>query len=261
MVALSIQHNPRSLPKTHAQVLLDNILCRASRLLVGKRTRSAVLIGVLVVKSLCAELVIAGSHCIVQAVADAVVLEKSPFNIVAYLLRQSEIVVLPAEIDMDSKSGRSPKEIQQLEKGQKLIDAMLAEYFSGRDDVTILTAAQRDALDKDMTRCRTTAAVTICRTKKADAVLLYTLQRFTEREGAEYSIISPASVSFDYKLIQAETGQILCSGIFNETQQPLLADMFQFLKKAKRGFKWLSAEELARDGFQQKIADCPYLKN
>ncbi len=176
------------------------------------------------------------------------------------LLPVRTIVVLPVEIDTDGQSSRSPKEMQQLEKGQKLVDTMLAEYFSGREDVALLTAGQRDSLDKDMTRCRTTAAVTICRTKQADAVLLCTLHRFTEREGNEYSIVSPASVAFDYKLIHAETGQTICSGVFNETQQHLLADMFQFFKKTQRGVKWLSAEELARDGLRQKIADCPYLK-
>ncbi|MFA6498556.1 MAG: hypothetical protein WC256_13035 [Desulfurivibrionaceae bacterium] len=176
------------------------------------------------------------------------------------LLPVKTIIVLPVEIVPDGQSSRSPKEIQQLEKGQKLVDTILAEYFSGREDISLLTPGQRDALDKDMNRCRTTAAVTICRTKQADAVFLFTLQRFTEREGTEYSIVTPASVAFDYKLIQAETGQTICSGVFNETQQPLLANMFQFFKKAQRGIKWLSAEELVRDGLQQKITDCPYLK-
>ncbi|OGR01601.1 MAG: hypothetical protein A2505_00645 [Deltaproteobacteria bacterium RIFOXYD12_FULL_55_16] len=170
------------------------------------------------------------------------------------------IIVLPVEIGRDSQSSRSPKETQQLEKGQVLLDNMLAEYFSGRKDIALLTPDQRDALEKEMIRCRTNAVVTICRTKIADAVLLCTVQRFIEREGNEYSIVSPASVAFDYKLIQAETGQILCSGAFNETQQGLLADIFQFFKKAQRGVKWLSAEELAREGFQQKIADCLYLR-
>ena len=178
----------------------------------------------------------------------------------ADLLPIKTIVVLPVETVPDGQGSRSPKEIQQLEKGQKLMDTMLAEYFSGREDIALLTPGQRDALEKDMIRCRTSAVVTICRTKVADAVLLCTLQRFTEREGTELSIASPASVAFDYKLIHAETGQTICSGAFTETQQPLLADMFQFFKKAHRGIKWLTAEELARDGFQQKIADCPYLK-
>lgn len=175
------------------------------------------------------------------------------------LLPIKTIVVLPVEILSDGQS-RPAKEMQQLEKGQMLLDSMLAEYFSDRKDIAILTPGQRDALEKEMLRCRTSAIVTMCRSKVADAVLLCTLQRFTEREGSEYSIVNPASVAFDYKLVHAETGQTICSGTFNETQQPLLSDMFQFFKKAKRGVKWLSAEELARDGFQQKIADCPYLK-
>jgi len=176
------------------------------------------------------------------------------------LLPIKTILVLPAEVETKGQGSRSPNELQQLEKGRKLVDTMLAEYFAGRKDVTLLTEGQRDSLDKDMTSCRTTAAVTICRTTKADAVLLFTLQRFTERVGVEASIVSPASVVFDYKLIHAESGQTLCAGVFNETQEPLLDNIFQFFKKAKRGVKWLSAEELARDGFKQKIADCPYLK-
>jgi hypothetical protein len=176
------------------------------------------------------------------------------------LLPVKTIVVLPVEISLDDQPPLSPVESQQLERGQKLMDTMLADYFSSREDVALLTPEQRDALDKDMNRCRITAAVTICRTQKADAVLLYTLHRFSEREGNEYAIVSPASVAFEYKLIQAETGQTICSGVFDETQQPLLDDMFQFFKKAKRGVKWLSAEELAREGFKQKIGDCPYLK-
>lgn len=175
------------------------------------------------------------------------------------LLPIKTIVVLPVEILSDGQS-RPAKEMQQLEKGQMLLDTMLAEYFSDRKDIALLTPGQRDALEKEMLRCRTSAVVTMCRTKVADAVLLCTLQRFTEREGSEYSIVNPASVAFDYKLVHAETGQTICSGTFNETQQPLLSDMFQFFKKAQRGVKWLSAEELARDGFQQKITDCPYLK-
>ncbi len=171
------------------------------------------------------------------------------------------IVLLPVEIVAADEGGESAaNERAQLVAGQNALNAILAEYFAGNEAVTILSEGQRDALDKGVTRCRTTAAVNICRFYKADAVLLTTVQRYVEREGTEYSIISPASVSFDYKLVLAETGQTLCAGTFSETQKPLLEDMFQFFKKAKRGFKWLTAEALARDGVQQKLSGCPYLQ-
>ncbi|MGV1099222.1 hypothetical protein ACUUL3_07390 [Thiovibrio sp. JS02] len=170
------------------------------------------------------------------------------------------IVLLPVEIAPDGNTSPSEKERAQLEAGQIAMNAILAEYFAGNDQINILTEGQRDALDKGFTRCRTTAAVNICRIYKADAVLLCTLHRYVEREGTEYSIISPATVAFDYKLVLAESGQTLCAGTFTETQKPLLDDMFQFFKKAKRGFKWLTAEALARDGVQQKLANCLYLQ-
>jgi hypothetical protein len=102
--------------------------------------------------------------------------------------------------------------------------------------------------------------VTICRTFRADAVLILTLNRFRERDGGEYSVNSPASVAFDYKLISGESGQTLCSGVFSETQQPLLDDLLVFFQRAKRGFKWITAEALAREGMEQKFALCPYLE-
>lgn len=170
------------------------------------------------------------------------------------------IIVLPTEIEADGPGGRPAAEARQLARGQILFDTMLAEYFTNRPEITLLGAGQRGALDKDLNRNRTAAALAICRAAKADAVLLLTLHRFHEREGSEYSIVSPAAVEFDYKLIHGATGQSLCSGIFSETQQPLLDDIFQFFKKAKRGVRWLSAEELAREGFSQKISDCPPLK-
>lgn len=170
------------------------------------------------------------------------------------------IVVLPAEISPPVQGVRPAEEIAQLATGQRLFDTMLAEYFTNRANVNLLSATQVQAMDKGMSRTRSAAAINICLAVKADAVLLLTLHRFHEREGSQYSIVSPASVDFDYKLLHGATGQVLCSGAFNETQQPLLDNILQFFKKAKRGVKWLSAEELARDGFQQKISDCPLLK-
>lgn len=170
------------------------------------------------------------------------------------------IIVLPVEIETEGHDGRSAAEAQQMSKGQRLLDAILAEYFSNRENIRLLSAAQKEALNKNPNRNRTDSALSICRSAKADAVLIMSLHRFREREGSEYSIVNPASVEFDYKLLHGATGQVLCSGAFSETQQPLLDNVFQFFKKAQRGVKWLSAEELTREGFKQKISDCLFLK-
>ena len=169
------------------------------------------------------------------------------------------IAVLPVEIVAEGR-GSDPAAKERMETGRQILNNLLVEYFAGTENVTLVTEEERDRLGKDFISCRTTAAVTICRAHRTDAVLLLTLNRFRERDGGDYSVNSPASVSFDYKLISGESGQTLCSGVFDETQQPLLDDLLVFFQRAKRGFKWLTAEALAREGLVQKLALCPYLK-
>ena len=113
-------------------------------------------------------------------------------------------------------------------------------------------------MEKNFTRCRTTDVVTICNTYNADAVLICTLHRYAEREGTEYSVIKPASVAFDLKLVMAQNGKTLWSGAYNETQQHMLTNIFKFFEKAKRGFKWITAQALAKEGLHQKLNKCRY---
>ncbi|MFZ5774850.1 MAG: hypothetical protein ACOY3Z_05145 [Thermodesulfobacteriota bacterium] len=178
----------------------------------------------------------------------------------ADLPRIQSILVLPAEIATETTS-RSPQEKAQLAQGQRVLDAILAEHFASNAKATFLTEEQRDAYNKEFARCRTTSAVTICKTFKAEAVLVCSIHRFRERQGTEYAVDNPASVSFDYKLIMGGSGQVLCTGAFDETQQPLLNDMFQFADKtSKRGVRWLTAETLLREGAIEKLGKCLYLK-
>ena len=80
-----------------------------------------------------------------------------------------------------------------------------------------------------------------------------------ERDGGDYSVNQPASVSFKYQLIHVPTGTTLCLGVFDETQQTLLSNLFSFSKASSRGFKWVKAEQLAREGLHEKLNDCRYL--
>ena len=168
------------------------------------------------------------------------------------------IVVLPAEINTSGEGQQNNQETQKLVQGQNDINTLLNEYFAGKDNVKVLTEGQRDTLENNLTRCRTTDAVTICNTYNADAVLICTLHQYVEREGTEYSIIKPATVAFDLKLVMAQTGKTLWTGSFNETQQHMLTDIFKFIEKAKRGFKWISAKQLAKEGLQKKLNKCRY---
>jgi hypothetical protein len=168
------------------------------------------------------------------------------------------IVVLPAEISTSSESKRTEQTTKSLVQGQEALNTLLNEYFADKENIRVLTEGQRDTMEKNFTRCRTTDAVTICNIYNADAVLICTLHRYDERQGTEYSVIKPASVAFDLKLVMAKNGKTLWAGSFNKTQQHMLTDIFKFLEKAKRGFKWITAQALAKEGLHQKLNKCRY---
>ena len=74
------------------------------------------------------------------------------------------------------------------------------------------------------------------------------------------SVETPAAVAFSMELIGVERGVVLWTASFDETQKALLEDIFSFAKARKRGFKWLSVQELSRDGLTSRLQEFPYFQ-
>jgi hypothetical protein len=87
----------------------------------------------------------------------------------------------------------------------------------------------------------------------ADAVLFGRVIRFNERVGAAGGVKSPASVAFDLFLLDVKMGDIIWSARFRETQEPLSENILALGKFAQRRARWLTAEELAREGIKKVI--------
>ena len=79
-------------------------------------------------------------------------------------------------------------------------------------------------------------------------VLIY---RFQERQGGNFSVVRPASVGFHVHLF--EGGRLKDAFVFDETQQPLSDNIFRFFTFLKRGAKWITAGELAREGVHKAV--------
>lgn len=82
----------------------------------------------------------------------------------------------------------------------------------------------------------------------ADAVLIGSISEYREREGGELGITSPASVAFGVQLIDTSNGKTLWESYFAETQRFLLENIFELNKFIRRKGKWITADELAREG-------------
>ncbi len=99
--------------------------------------------------------------------------------------------------------------------------------------------------------------IKIARIFKADAVLMGYVTKYTEREGKEYGSMKPASVSFSLFLYAGSDGSLLWNGSYRETQQALLDNLFNINLYIRRGFKWLSADELAKWGLKEILKNFP----
>jgi TolB-like protein len=89
----------------------------------------------------------------------------------------------------------------------------------------------------------------------ADAVITGRVLRFREREGEALGVKSPASVAFVLELWDVKRGDSIWSARFDETQKPLSENLFALGQVGSRGVRWLTAEELAREGVKKAVSD------
>lgn len=97
------------------------------------------------------------------------------------------------------------------------------------------------------------AAIKAGKNLGADAVLIGNIFVYKEREGAELSIVSPASVAFGIQLINTANGGIIWETYFTETQKPLLENIAEIGKFIKRKGRWVTADEIATEGVQEVV--------
>ncbi len=169
------------------------------------------------------------------------------------------IAVLPTESRIDFDHTLSYKAAHSLEQGTVIMDSLLREELAGREKIRfaagdLLDDTAMDARILPAEKARLAAAKLNC-----NLVLQVTLSRFQSRIGTNYSAQRPAGAAFDYRLIEAENGHVLCRGEFDETQTSILENLFTLTKASNRGFRWISGEQLLREGLREKLGECPYL--
>ena len=144
----------------------------------------------------------------------------------------------------------------KLEKGAGFLDEQLKNALRGHDTVRFLSNRQLTSLLPENEMSQTALLRSIYSELKCNAVLITSLSRYVQRVGGDYGADSPASVAFSMKLFDTSNGSVIWSATFDETQQSFMSNI---MSAHKYGLKWLTAEELATLGIEEKIAQCPYL--
>ncbi len=78
--------------------------------------------------------------------------------------------------------------------------------------------------------------------------------QWRERDGGEYGVKAPASVTLDFYLVQVATGQVRRAH-FEEEQQGLTENLLNGKRFAKRKGRWVTPEELAAEGIAEGMRE------
>ncbi|GIW45272.1 MAG: hypothetical protein KatS3mg077_2554 [Candidatus Binatia bacterium] len=161
------------------------------------------------------------------------------------------IAVLPLDRALDADATKLAPGAEDRVTAQ--LYAVLAEFprFRFVPDLTVQEALRKidpklDAKER---------ALALGRKVGADAVLYGTVERFIERQGGPYGAKSPAAVSFALALVSVKSGKVLWQDRFDQTQQPLAANLLNWWMFWRAGPRWFTAEELARLGAERLLED------
>ena len=169
--------------------------------------------------------------------------------------------VLPALSVADFDDTLSTAEDKQLQSGVRVLDGLLKQQFAGRSDIRLVSDGQISGMDMNLPAQPMARAMVIAERLSCNAVLETTLRRYKDRVGGEYTAKEPASVAFDFRLIAMPEGMVLCSGTFDEVQKSVMENLFNFKAATERGFTWVTAEQLMREGLRARFEGCSYLSD
>lgn len=137
-----------------------------------------------------------------------------------------------------------------------LYDALTAELF--RIEITPLQKSESEFLSVKAETPKSYYMEQALNTGKrlgVDAVMIGTISEFTERQGSAYGVESPAAVTFSVEVLDTRNGNTIWENFFKEEQKPLLENVYEIGKFIKRGAKWITADELAKEGARKTAAE------
>jgi hypothetical protein len=183
----------------------------------------------------------------------------APGNTEKELATINSIGVLPAHIVNRQPSKVKAGAMAELNAGTEIINSLLADYFQGFQDVSLISQSEIEGLSSAEPGIFLHLAREAGRQLHYDAVLITSVERYQARDGSEYAVITPASVAFSLKLLAVKSGQVVWSADFDQTQQPLFENILPSTRSTGSGFRWLTAEELTSAGLTKKLDSSPYL--
>src|SRR5574341_524808 len=154
-----------------------------------------------------------------------------------------KIVLVPFESDTEVPPGKERylTDIMYNELISKIININIVPLESSTPEFSKVKSENPDLTNKEV-------ALRIGNNLGAQAVLIGSIFTYSEREGGELGVSSPASVAFGVDLVNTANGEKIWENYFAETQKPLFENVAEVGKFFKRKGRWISVDELAKEG-------------
>lgn len=170
------------------------------------------------------------------------------------------VAVLPTAVPIAYSTSLTAAQKKNMADGAAYLDSVMVEELGSRSEFRLLTENQLDAILGDPWGGKLQQVRDIGQATGCGAVLETSLSKYRERVGSKMSVETPAAAAFSMELIGVEQGVVLWTASFDESQKALFEDIFSFGTAKKRGFKWLSVQELSRDGLRSRLQEFPYFQ-
>ncbi|HXQ22288.1 MAG TPA: hypothetical protein VN812_11490 [Candidatus Acidoferrales bacterium] len=165
------------------------------------------------------------------------------------------IAVMPIEREENATPAESGERIAP--EAERVMTAQVYDVLSSSPrwrfvpDLTVRQALNGLKSDGDLA----SRARALGKAVNADAVLCGTVSRYIERVGTEYGARQPAAVGITLQLVSVQSGSVLWKNSFDQRQQALSANLFNWWQFWRGGPRWFSAQEFAHLGVEHLLDD------
>ncbi len=143
------------------------------------------------------------------------------------------------------------------------MDGLLAEVLAAESKLSFRsresalhcskTVAGQDGRSNNQAALRNWSSVGRC--MGVDLLVVPQLFEYRDRAGSAVGVTEPARVVLDVFVIDARNETLISRSRFDETQSALTSNLLEADKFFKRGGKWISARELAKEGMEKAVKE------
>ena len=164
----------------------------------------------------------------------------------------------------DMLAGYAPEDAAQVDKkvlneADALFATVLAEKskntFRGKASSQHCTQTVRDQGGRSNNQAALRYWSAVGRCMGVDLLVVPHLYEWRERDGSAIGAAAPAKVVMDIYVLDVRNEALISRSHFDETQSALSSNLLEADKFFKRGGKWITAHDLAREGMEKAIKE------